>query len=404
MNEWTTRLRAGVTVRVIPTAGPVIHRFFDTSPFSPSGRYLGLTRLPTDTRMPTSAEEAEVVVADLESGVIRTVERTLAWDTQLGAQVQWGRDDGELLYNVVGSGRRVHGRMRDVSSGATRDLDGEIYMGSAVCGEVVSASLLHMGLKQPGYGVHWAGPEDWSRAADMHVTGITVTPLDGDPGRLIVSIATILEKFPELRGNHDPTVGDYVCFHTKWNPQATRIMTAFFWMAPDGRGSRNAILTMAPDGSDLALALHPDRWALGGHHPNWCPDGEDILMNLKPDGKTMRFVRFRHDGGAFTVLSDTLVGSGHPTLHPDGRHILTDAYPHEVGSGATTVPLRWIDLHTQTETALVDVPCVPQFLGERLELRIDPHPAWDMPFQRAAINCLDEGGRKVAVVDLGACL
>lgn len=388
----------GVTVRLLPE-GPAIHRFFDTSPFSPSGRYVGLTRFPTDARLPQPGEMAEIVVVDLQTGEAQVVDRTLAWDTQLGAQVQWGRSDGELVYNVQsGAPPRIHGRVKNIVSGASRDLAGEVYMVSVVRGEAVSASLRHMGQKQPGYGVHWADSRDWRRG-DMSA-GVTVTPLDGGPARMIITIAEVLERFPELRFSQNGEPGAYVLFHTKWNPAGTRIMVAFFWMAPDGKGTRNSILTMASDGTDLALALTPEVWGRGGHHPNWCPDGEHILMNLKPTGQEMRLVRFRHDGSEFEVLSDRLRGSGHPTMHPDGRHIITDAYPYEQGEGATHVPLRWIDLKTDTEVTLVNVPCVPPFVGGRNELRIDPHPAWDTVFQRVAINCLDKGVRKVAVVDL----
>jgi len=388
-----------VSVRLLDV-GPAIHRFFDTSPFSPSGRYLGLTRFPVDDRLPQKGEEAEIVVVDLDNGESKVVDRTLAWDTQLGAQVQWGRNDEELVYNVQSETAPViHGRVLNLFNSERRDLTGEVYMVSDVRGEAVSASLLHMGQKQPGYGAHWAGVDEWNRGSDAEL-GISITPLDGGPTRMILTIGDFLELFPELRCKG----GAYVCFHTKWNPQGTRIMVCFFWMYPDGKGNRNSILTMDPDGSNLALALTPDIWALGGHHPNWCPNGDDILMNAKPDGKSLQLVKFRYNGSGFETLTDTLRGSGHPTMHPDGRHIITDCYPYEEGKGATHVPLRWIDLKTDTETTLVQIPCVPKFGGPKGELRIDPHPAWDYQFKRVAINCLSDGVRKVAVVDLSKVL
>jgi len=388
-----------VSVKLIDV-GPAIHRFFDTSPFSPSGLYLGLTRFPVDDRLPQKGEEAEIVGVDLENGESKVVDRTLAWDTQLGAQVQWGRSDEELVYNVqAGEPPVIRGRVTNMFTSERRDLAGEVYMVSAIRGEAVSASLLHMGQKQPGYGAHWAGVNEWSRGSATEV-GITITPLDGSPSRMILTLADVLDQFPELRCEG----GSYVCFHTKWNPQGTRIMMAFFWMSPDGKGSRNSVLTMNADGSNLAVALSPDIWARGGHHPNWCPNGDDILMNAKPTDDKLRLVKFRYDGSSFEILSDTLRGSGHPTMHPDGRHIITDCYPYEEGEGATHVPLRWVDLKTDTETTLVQVPCVPEFTGAKGELRIDPHPAWDFQFKRVAINCLDQGVRKVAVVDLSKIL
>ena len=86
------------------------------------------------------------------------------------------------------------------------------------------------------------------------------------------------------------------------------------------------VVTMDADGSNIRLAMPTDVWGRGGHHPDWCPDGNHILMNLRLDGKTMRFVRFRFDGTGLIPLTEAVEGSGHPTLHPDGRHILTDEY------------------------------------------------------------------------------
>lgn len=53
---------------VTPGSGGSFHRFFDTSPLSPSGRYLGLTRLPFEDRLPPPGHVAEVLLVDLDTG------------------------------------------------------------------------------------------------------------------------------------------------------------------------------------------------------------------------------------------------------------------------------------------------------------------------------------------------
>ena len=44
---------------VTPGEGRAIHRFFDTSPFSPSGRYLAVFRLPFEDRVPPPGEKGD---------------------------------------------------------------------------------------------------------------------------------------------------------------------------------------------------------------------------------------------------------------------------------------------------------------------------------------------------------
>lgn len=46
----------------------MLHRFFDTSPISPSGRYLALFRLPYENRAPVPGDAGDVVLVDLKTG------------------------------------------------------------------------------------------------------------------------------------------------------------------------------------------------------------------------------------------------------------------------------------------------------------------------------------------------
>ncbi|HEX9959237.1 MAG TPA: hypothetical protein VGA96_18345, partial [Fibrella sp.] len=72
------------------SSGRVIHRFFDTSPLSPSGRYLALFRFPQETRSPKPGEVGEVILVDRQTGQERVVAQSRGWEMQLGANVQWG--------------------------------------------------------------------------------------------------------------------------------------------------------------------------------------------------------------------------------------------------------------------------------------------------------------------------
>lgn len=398
-------MRAAVPIEVVSPPGvPAIHRFFDTSPFSPSGRYLGLTRFPEEGRMPQPGAMAGILIVDRETGETTEVDRTRAWDTQLGAHVQWGSSDEELIYNITKPGSQdLCARVKNPWDGSHRDLDGPVYMVNAAGTEALAPNLFTLNTVQAGYGVFWAGPKEWEQCPPPDQDGVWITDLRSGSSRLLLSNQAILEAFPGLQAYGKAHPGRYVCFHVKWNPQSTRIFTVFRFSTPDQSFIRNAIVSANADGSNLHLALHPETWIRGGHHPNWCPDGEHILMNLQRDQPRLELVRFACDGSGLEALSRNCPGSGHPTLHPDGRHILTDAYPHESRS-PDTVPLRWIDLQSDSEVTLADVPAIPPFAGPRQELRIDPHPAWDRSHTRVAFNCLHQGTRAVAVADLSKLL
>jgi hypothetical protein len=92
-------------------------------------------------------------------------------------------------------------------------------------------------------------------------------------------------------------------------------------------------------------------------------------------------------------------------MHPNGRHVLSDAYTTEpVSFGDGTAPIRLIDLLTSTDTALVRIRTEPLAERARGALRVDPHPAWDRSHSHIAFNACPEGRRQVFVADLRGAL
>ncbi|MDF1514193.1 MAG: hypothetical protein P1S60_10330, partial [Anaerolineae bacterium] len=86
---------------VTPNRPGCLHRFFDTSPISPSGRYLAVLQLPFEDRQPEPGDQAHVVVVDLNTGEDNIVVTTCRWEPQMGANINWGGSDHELFFNDV---------------------------------------------------------------------------------------------------------------------------------------------------------------------------------------------------------------------------------------------------------------------------------------------------------------
>ena len=163
------------------------------------------------------------------------------------------------------------------------------------------------------------------------------------------------------------------------------------------------VFTMKPDGSEIQCALNAAFWNRRGHHINFAPDGQSLTMNHALDFDYLRFVRCGLDGSAPHVMIENVLGSGHPTLHPDGRHILTDCYLGEpMTAGDGTVPLRWIDLESGEETHIARLKTQQPHAVSAL--RIDPHPAWDRTWKRASFNAAPDGTRRVFVADMSSLL
>lgn len=415
--------------RVTDPSISAIHRFYDTSPISPSGRYIAYTALPFEDRVPREGDLASVHVRDLENGEVVFSATTAAWDTQVGAHAQWGVTDSEFFYNELDGQGRVRGVRLNVFTGDRRLYDCGIYMISPDGRYSATPSIEKLCIVQPGYGVLKEDVEPFRNRGALADDGLFICDLDTGEIRLLASFARIQNEFPEALNASLVQTGGFYGFHVKWSPDGNRLMFLVRWVASNelARKTKNFLITMDVSGDTFHLALSNSRWT-GGHHPNWYPDSEHIIMNLRfPKGSKsllkatnflervlrklklpapfnnnpMLFARFRFDGSGITPVSNVHPGSGHPTISPDGKYLLTDAYVNEPTAYSDgTVPLRLIDLRDGAMRILARVPCKPEFSGPNAELRVDPHPAWHNSARLLSFNGYARGRRGVFVADL----
>ena len=386
---------------ITPHEGRVTHRFFDTSPISPSGRYLGLTRLPYEDRLPAAGDRCQIVLVDLETATERVLATSAGWDTQLGAGVQWGLDDTELYFNDMGDDWVPYGVKMDPLTGKTLRLEGSVYMISPDGKLAASPDLAKMSLTQAGYGVVPPSERVVPNRGAPGDDGIFVTDTSTGRRELLVSLEEIVGSAEPALDADEYAEGDFYGFHVKYSADGAHLMLVLRWR-PRGEGKmKHNAVTMRSDGSEIRVAVPESEWGKGGHHPNWSPDAEWVTINLRTDGETLRFARLPRSGGEVEVLTEEVLGSGHPTLHPDGVHLLSDAYFYEpMADDAGCVPLRWVDIGDGTDTTLLRIDSTPAFWGEKRELRIDPHPAWDREWRWVAFNGADAGTRRVYLADL----
>jgi len=394
-----TELVAGkrVSLKQVST-NKVIHRFFDTSPLSPSGKYLALFRMPYENKSPKPGDVSEVVVVDMKTGKERVVAQSRGWEVQLGANVQWGKSDKELLFNDVDTTTwKAFCVVLNPLTGKSRRLDGTIFMASNDGKKIASYNLINSVYAQVGYGVIIPKNLIERNFGPVDNDGINITDVATGKVKRIVTIKDIYEKTTPSIAISNPQDFQYYCFQVKWNPQGTRLLTTVQW-APVGGGARlRSVITMRTDGTDIHTAITPEQWAKGGHHINWMPDGEHLSMNLNIDDKEgLELISVKYDGTDMKTVFTP--GSGHPSFHPKGLPlIITDAYPDEVITKRNgTVPIRLLHTDTNNEEQIAEV-FVSNANGE---FRIDPHPAWDRSGRFVIFNGYVGNTRNVFVADL----
>lgn len=396
---------------VTPREGRIIHRFFDTSPFSPSGRYMALFRLPQEERLPEPGETGEIVLVDLASGEETVLAETRGWEPQMGANINWGADDTALFFNDVDPSDWSPFAVRlNPITGQRQRLEGCVYRVSPDGKKIASANMKAMRRTQNGYGVVVPDdrvPQHFDLAED---DGLYVTDTETGECELLISIRECIEKAVPRSEFADSEGIEVYGFHCKWNPQGTRLMFSLRAFPADGTSRFNVmsegtlrfdVYTLDNEASDVRLAIPASQWEKGGHHTNWFPDGHRLSMNLNIDGDGMRFVETRYDGTDLKKMMEEPCGSGHPTIHPNGRHILTDDYVHGPAAfGDGTVPIRLVDRQTGEDTRLIRIRTETEHQQEHSSLRVDPHPAWDATNNWIAFNAYTDGTRRVYVADL----
>lgn len=391
--------------------GAIIHRFFDTSPFSPSGRYVALFRMPFEDHLPQPGDSGEIVLVDLQEGSEKVVATSYGWEHQMGANINWGKDDNQIIYNDVDTKTWKAFAIRlNPHTGEKVKLDYGVYHVSPDGLEACTGNPVCKWRTQPGYGV--IVPEEHSPVVDIlsETEGLFVTDTQSGKGKLLLSMKQIFEKcFNEHYLNRYKD-GECYLFHSKYSPSGTKIMFTTRWIDKIHNGHKNAIaknlvkfnvFTCNKDGSNLQLTIAQEHWVNGGHHTNWHPSEEYLTMNIKKDWDDMRFSIASLDGKrVFRVFHD-VIGSGHPTFHPNGKFILTDTYVSEsLAYGDGTIPIRVVYLKDGTEEAIVRINTFSPHQKMNTVLRVDPHPAWDNTNRYVAINAYIDGTRRVFVLDM----
>ncbi|MEP7706674.1 hypothetical protein [Paraglaciecola sp. 25GB23A] len=403
---------------------PAIHRFFDTSPVSNCGNYLIITEFENDTKLPSEGVPAYVVVVNISDGSEVYRRKTFGWDSQLGAQTQWSFNSKYILFNDVIKGKAI-GLKVDILSKTETQLDHTIYMASPVCNKAISPNLSLINFVQAGYGVHIPNPEKPRRgfAANNVITEICLET--GNKKTLIT--AEFLFKSILTASNFDKIKrGFNFIFHVKYSPNGKNILIILRNKPKlEKLKSSNFLVNYNIESGEVNLLVTPKRWG-SGHHPNWCPDSLHIVMNLnfrrypiciskvaelfdKVSNKLFRRYIFRANPlrialinsqtGKIANFSGIILGSGHPIMHSDMTHVITDCYPHEpVANADASVPLRLITKNQQK--SIINLETIPTYYGPNKEWRIDPHPVFSKDFRYLVFNFKStKSNRTVGIID-----
>jgi hypothetical protein len=400
---------------VTPESKGCMHRFFDTCPVSPSGRFLAVMKMPFEDRLAKPGEPAAIIIVDLETGVEKQVDETRGWGPQLGTNINWGENDNILLYSDVDTTTwKSHCVKLNLKTGERRTFGKGVYHVSPDGKKILCTNPAAMNRTQIGYGVGVPAKYIDRNIGLRDDDGLYITDVDTGECKLLISIKEAVERtvIHDKIAEYDKYENYF--FHSKFNLQGDRLIFTLrrFPIAQPRRFNtlhgdnllKFDVFTMKPDGSELYNAVPAECWEKGGHHINFFPDGKRLSMNLAfKDDEVMRFTQVNYDGSDMKMIIEEPIGSGHPSIHPNGKILITDSYIWEpVAFGDGTVPLRLINLESKEETTVCRMLTETHVQAKNSLLQIDPHPTWDRDFKHVIFNGFADGTRKVYIADMSS--
>ncbi len=395
-----------------PNDGCYTHRFFDTNPISPSGRYLAVLNMPYEDKPAVFADSADVVVVDLLTGVQKTIAQTKGWENQLGANINWDADDSELIYNDLDTETlEAFAYCIDLATGTKRKLEHAIYHVSPDGRTGVSPNMTTMRRTQLGYGVAIPDKKVAIHSIDTDDDGVWAVDIKTGKAKLLLSIKEIFERtHTALERKLLKDYGVY-SFHTKWSPDGKKIMFTTRHVPKECKDGFNQIgnkamqfcvYTCNADGSELNIAIDETQWVKGGHHTTWAPTSDYLTMNLRIYNDELKLCRATLTGRHVEALIADVQGSGHPSYHPRKNIMVTDTYAIEpLAYGDGTVPIRVIDFDKDEELSPpIRINIKHEYSSGNSVLRVDPHPVWDKSADYIVFNGHTGGCRRVFIADM----
>lgn len=374
------------------TRGPKHHFFgyYDKSPWNASGKLLAAHEADFNDRPPDAQDRVTIGAVHLDDGArFEPLGRTLAWNWQQGAMLQWHAADPErlLVHNDRRDDRFV-AVVRDVSGSERRVYDEPIYAMTPDGRQALSLNFARLHAHRPGYGyAGTAGP----RAAQLHPEddGIRLIDLETGRSRLIVSLAQLagVSTKPEMRGVH------HWVNHIQVSPSGKRFAFFHIWrVGKDGWAVR--LYACRLDGSELTCLL--DTGAVS--HYDWMDENHLLAWARIPAMGESFVLCNRRDGSRCVVGQGVLTEDGHCSFSPNRRWILNDTYPDKYG-------LRTLMLFRPEDGRRIDLARLyspkSRWWGE---IRCDLHPRWNRDGTQICIDSVHSGERQMYVADVSEYL
>lgn len=410
---------AGRIVAETPANANCFVGFHDITPWSPDQSCLAIHRAaPEFFEMADCGKPIGICLWMPQSGEIRAVDSTTAWNFQQGARLQWLPGSRDILvFNTVEAGRAV-AVLRNVATGERTVLPAAIYVISPDGKTSISPNFTTLAHRWKAYGYP---PLTQSPAiSDLSADGLWQLDLETGKESLFVSTKRAAEF--EAVPSADP--GSHFLCHASFSPDGTRVIFLHRFFSVDGGLFTRMIATDRLAKNFVLLAQEKVS------HFDWI-DNETVLVWARFTGGGLAAARARGAFGSpwikpllraarkmtgrwkkqFLAESyykisvkdpklrsrfgwPSLDSDGHPMIARSHKWITTDFYPDSAGR----LP---VILYNPDQQRRIDVYVFEHNpRSNDSDVKCDLHPRWSRTEDLIAVDTCEAGFRQVRVLDV----
>lgn len=291
--------------------------YYGINSFSKNQKYATVLETDIKFRLPTENDPATLGLVDLENHTFIPLSTTRAWNFQQGCMAHWlaTSPDSLIIYNDLRDGKFVSIIMNVHTKEEIKTIAYPVSAVSPNGKEAVSINFSRIRITRTDYGYGGEGQDTQPNVQFPENDGIFLVNLETGKAKLIVSVNDVKEQVPDI-----PDDGIEYFNHTLFSRGGTKI----FWLARAVPNRNTSAFTVNIDGTNLQRCF-PDGW--GGSHFDWLNDS-DLMITAAYKAKQSSHILFTVGEDNYKRLGNGLLDfDAHGTFSPNGKWMVTDAYP-----------------------------------------------------------------------------
>lgn len=365
--------------------------YYDKSPWDASDRYMLCLRANDTWSDVSPKEKADILLIDTalpesDKNRVRKIAETSSWNVQQACMAQWLGPDfsSRILFNDYRDGKYV-AVIKELETGKERVIPAPVYTVSADGKTALTLDFSRLYNLRPGYG-YYNVPEKTKGIALPDATAVWKIDLPtGDVQPLLTykDFATFQPR-PEMQ----EAGAVHKVNHLMLSPSGNRCMVLYRWFVGQRKYTRLVTFNTS-DGGDMYVLSDDDMVS----HCFWKDDAHILAFENKKDGGPGYYL-MKDKTQDYIHCWPELNGDGHPSYSPDGKHIVTDAYPDR----ARVASIRVMDGTDEKKDVTTVVARVFAPFKYDNDTRCDLHPRWNRKGDTICFDSVFEGHRGLYTV------